>query len=89
MLDPKNIDQIIDYDFEKNEHKLRENNMYLTDYQVEVLNNYDIHYQNYPDMNSLLFAIEDLLSSSYDELPVLSLIADQISEFNYYHFTNK
>lgn len=89
-MNDQELEKIINYDFEKNEHKLRENNLYLTDYQVEVLNNYDIHYQNYTNMKSLLFAIEDVLESCFDEdLAPLSEVAVQISEFNYYHFTNK
>lgn len=83
------LEQLINYDFEKNEHKLRENDIYLSDYQVEVLNKYDIHYQNYTSMESLLFAVEDVIETSFEEAEELTMVADQIAEFNYYHFTNK
>lgn len=83
------LNDVVNYDFEKNEHKLRENNLYLSDYQVEVLARYDIFPSNYVDMNSLLFAIETVLASSTDDFDELSMVADQIAEFNYYHFTLK
>lgn len=83
------LKNLINYDFEKNEHKLRENNLYLSDYQVEVLSRYDIFPSDYLDMNSLLFAIENVLVSSTDDFDELSMVADQIAEFNYYHFTSK
>ncbi len=88
-MNDQSLNDIINYDFEKNEHKLRGHDLYLSDYQTEVLNRYNIQIENYLDMKSLLFAIEDVLASSYDEVDDLSTVADQIAEFNYYHFTSK
>lgn len=89
-MNKEELENLIDYDFDKNEHRLRENGLYLTDYQIEVLTNYGIHYQNFFDMKSLLFSIEELLESEYNEdMDSLSLVADQLAEFNYYYLTNK
>ena len=84
------LENIVDFDFSKKEHKLRKNNIYLTDNQVEILNKYNIDYNNYSDIKSLLFEIENILNEDYGaDYEDLSIIADEIAEFAYYNFTNK
>lgn len=88
-MEEKENELVVEFDFEKNEHKLRENDLYLSDYQVEVLKRYNLDYHDFSDMKSLLFMIEDILEQSPEELEDLATVADQISEFNYYNLTNK
>lgn len=68
----------------------RENGMFLSDYQIEVLNRYGFSYQKYSKMKDLLFDIYDYLNSSYDDdTDSLSQIATELSEREYYSHTNK
>ena len=60
--------------------------LYLTNKQIEVLDRYDIDYQN-KSINELIYEIEDILNEDdYEDLEEVSL---GLSEFNYYHNTNK
>ena len=60
--------------------------LYLTNKQIEVLDRYDIDYQN-KSINELIYEIEDILNENdYEDLEEVSL---GLSEFNYYHNTNK
>ena len=80
-------DKLIDIDFDKNMHKTRSNGLILSDYQIEVLNRYDIDYLKYNNISSLIYEIEEILNTEYnDELDKLS---NELSEFNYYQNTNK
>lgn len=62
-------------------------NLYLTNKQIEVLDRYDIEYKN-KSIEELIYEIEDILNEddSYSDLEEVSL---GLSEFNYYHNTNK
>ena len=62
-------------------------NIYLNDDEINVLEKYNIDYKNCNDYNSLLYLIDDLLE--YEELEDLEIIAKDISERNYYIYTNK
>jgi len=66
------------------------NDIYLSDSQIEVLNQYDFKYQNYSSLKSLIFDIEEYLNENYgEELEDLENVASSLAEFNYYHNTNK
>lgn len=62
-------------------------NLYLTNKQIEVLDRYDIEYKN-KSIEELIYEIEDILNEddSYSDLEEVSI---GLSEFNYYHNTNK
>lgn len=62
-------------------------NLYLTNKQIEVLDRYDIEYKN-KSIEELIYEIEDILNedNSYSDLEEVSI---GLSEFNYYHNTNK
>lgn len=68
--------------------KMRKNGIYLSDNDIEVLSRYDINYNNYSSLSSLLFEIEQVLNESYsaDDLEELS---KSLAELNYYNNTNK
>ncbi len=68
-------------------HKFRENNLFLSDKQIEILEKYGIHYQDYVSTSSLVYAIETRLSM--EEIEELEVIASELSEYQYYHEVNK
>lgn len=83
-----NIEQLleelnIDHDF----YLKRKNGLTLKDSQIEILEKYHIFYQNYSSLSSLLFAIEDCLNEI--EAEDLEKVSEELSEFHYYHETNK
>ncbi len=62
-------------------------NLYLTNYQKQVLENYHIPFQNCKNAKELLFYLSDITDEEeYDELEE---VARQIDEFSYYHETHK
>ncbi len=62
-------------------------NVYLTNYQKEVLEKYHIPYENCQNGKDLLFLLSDIVDEEeYDELEE---VANQIAEFSYYHETRK
>lgn len=67
--------------------KRRTNGLLLSDYQIEVLDRNDIHYQNYSNMSSLLFEIEEALNQEENE--ELDEVSRQLAEMHYYSETNK
>ena len=67
--------------------KRRKNGFLFSDMQINVLNRCGIDYNNYSNLDELLFDIEEILNESYDE--ELDLISNQIAEFRYYKDTKK
>ena len=60
-------------------------NLYLTNKEIEVLERYDIDYHT--SIEQLMFNLEEILNENdYEDLEEVS---NSISEFNYYHNTNK
>ena len=68
--------------------KMRGNGIYLSNNQVEVLRKYNIDYEKYNSLNSLIFEIEEILNEETD-LDDLEEISQKLSELNYYNNTNK
>ncbi len=69
-------------------HKKINKDIFLSDYQIEVLNRYDIDPYKCASIKDLLFQIDEILESD-DSLEDLDNISREISEFNYYANTNK
>ena len=62
-------------------------NIYLTNYELEVLQKNNILYETCSNYNQIIFYIEEILSEeSNEELETISL---SISERNYYQNTKK
>ena len=63
-------------------------NLYLSNRQIEILKRYEIDYKKFNDIKSLMYELETALEEVYDadDLQALSI---ELSEFNYYHNTNK
>lgn len=78
----------IGLDIEKTRLKARNNNIYLSDNQIEILKRHNIDYQKYNSISSLLFDIEEILNSGMGE-DDLEILSNDIQEFNYYNNTNK
>ena len=67
--------------------KYRKKKIYLSDYQIEVLNRFGIDFNKYNDLKEIIFEVESILNEEND--PELEKISSELSEFNYYNNTNK
>lgn len=65
------------------------NGIMLTSEEEDILKRYQIDYQNCKDIKELIFKIEEYLNDSYTELEDLDLLSSRLSEYHYYHDTNK
>lgn len=78
-----NIDDLLKLD----EYKKRENGLILRDSQIEVLDRYDIDYRMFSSLSTLLMEIDEVLNEVFEE--DLEEVSKELSELNYYEFTNK
>ncbi len=82
------VDSLIkELNIESDYIKRRNNGLYLSDNQIEVLRKYDINYEKYTNLNSLIFEIEEILNEQ--ELEDLEEVSSKLAELNYYNNTNK
>ena len=72
-------------DLHNNLGKVRNNNLYLSDYQISVLERNQISYQNINSMKELSFKIEEILNDEDILDPELEEVSRQIDEYRYYH----
>ena len=63
------------------------NGLYLTDKQASTLKQYGFDYNKYNSLKSLILDLDNYLNEN--ECEELEEILDEISEFDYYHNTNK
>ena len=72
----------------ENSIKHDKNDIYLSNNQKNILSRYDINYDNFNNLSSLIFEIEEILNSGYgdDDLEQLS---DDLQQIQYYNNTNK
>lgn len=72
----------------ENSIKHVKNDIYLSNNQKNILSRYDINYNNFNNLSSLIFEIEEILNSGYgdDDLEQLS---DDLQQIQYYNNTNK
>lgn len=85
-INGKSID-ISDLTNEKYMHK-KVNNLFLSDYQISVLNYYKIDYLKCSSMKELIYLIEEVLDNDEDAED-LEMVSKEISEMDYYNNTNK
>ena len=79
------IDDIVNKTHEDLKLNRINDNLYLTNKEIEVLERYDINYNT--SIEELMFNLEEILNENdYEDLEEVS---NSISEFNYYHNTNK
>lgn len=62
-------------------------NLYLTDEQVCILKKYDIDFSKFNRLSDLIYYIEYYLNNN--NLEDLESVSEELSEFQYYNFTNK
>lgn len=79
-----NIDDLFN---QKYMHKEIKKGIFLSEYQIEVLNKYDINVEEIVSINDLIYQIDEILQ--LDDYEDLELVANEISEFYYYANTNK
>lgn len=85
----KEINDILNnIDFENNKLIKVNNNLYLTNNQIDILKRYNIDYETSNSLRDLMIKIEDILDYEED-IPELEDLLDKLSERNYYEFTNK
>lgn len=90
IFDKQEIDNYVNETIKNN--KLNKfNNIYLSNKQIQVLDKYNIKYQNVIDIKELIFRVEDYINDNYfcEDLEDLENLSQELSEFNYYYDTNK
>ena len=79
------IDDIVKKTHEDMKLNRINDNLYLTNKEIEVLERYDINYNT--SIEELMFNLEEILNENdYEDLEEVS---NSIAEFNYYHNTKK
>ncbi len=76
-------------DFKSNELQKVSNSLMLTNYEIEVLDQYKINYLNCKSLKEILFEIEELIEDMDIVDEKLENISQSISERDYYQNTNK
>lgn len=84
-----NINDIVEaVDIDSNIPLKRKNGLVLRNSHIEILRRNGINYEEYPNLNSLIFEIETILNEgNADE--ELEWLEEELSEINYYNYTNK
>lgn len=88
MVTKEEIDKIVFDTIDDNRMNKINDNLYLSNKQINILNKYKINYKKFSDIKSLIFEIETILNESYD-VDDLEHLSIELSEFNYYYNTNK
>ena len=71
--------------FDTDELKIeRKNKMYLSNNEIKTLEKYNVNYNNYDSLSSLIFDLNEIEGD--DDLEQLAI---ELSEFNYYNNQNK
>jgi hypothetical protein len=79
------IDDIVKETHESLKLNKINDNLYLTNKEIEVLDRYDIDYHT--SIEELMFNLDEILNENdYEDLEEVS---NSIAEFNYYHNTKK
>lgn len=72
-------------EFDENDLKIeRKNKMFLSNNEVKTLEKYNVNYNNYDSLSSLIFDLNEI--DGDDDLEQLVI---ELSEFNYYNNQNK
>lgn len=88
MYSDEEINEIAKKSIYDNKLNKISDNLYLSNRQIEILKRYEINYKKINDIKSLMYEVEIALEevNDADDLQALSI---ELSEFNYYHNTNK
>ena len=80
-----NIDDLVSQQYM---HKEVKKGIFLSDYQISVLNQYGIDVNKCSSINDLIYQIDEILDNE-EGVDDLESVSKEISEFNYYANTNK
>jgi hypothetical protein len=84
-----NIEDIIEeIDIDQNIPLKRKNGLILRESHIEILKRNGINYENHTSLNSLIFEIEEVLNEGTEDAE-LEWLSEELSEINYYNYTNK
>jgi hypothetical protein len=84
------IDNVLEsIDFNANSFKDIGNGLMLTNREIEVLDRYNIKYNNCQSLKEILFEVEEVLNDMDIVDEELDYISSTISERDYYQNTNK
>lgn len=84
------LTDLVKEDLHKNLHKLYGRDIYLSDNDLEILKRYEFDINKYSNIKSLILDISEYLEEDYDnDLDDLEDLLQSLSEFDYYHNTNK
>ena len=84
------IDSLIsNMDFDSGKLQDIGNGLFLTNKEVQVLEQYKIPYQNCHSLKEILFEIEEVLNDMDIVDEELDMVSSSISERDYYQNTNK
>ncbi|MBQ3021539.1 MAG: hypothetical protein IJD92_04890 [Bacilli bacterium] len=75
-------------DFDNNKLIKINDNLYLTNNQIDTLKRYNIDYKTSNSLRDLMIKIEDILDYE-DDYEELETLLDNLSERNYYENTKK
>lgn len=78
------IKNIADIDYQKLLHKNIGNDIYLTQEQIDILEDNQVPYSRCKNIHELIFLLEQ-----YNDCEDIEEILQEVTEFNYYHNTNK
>ena len=87
MKDYNLNDLLNNIDFESNRLVKINNKLYLTNYQIKILNKYNIDYKSLGNLSSIIYVAEEILEE--DDYEDLDEIIRELAERNYYENTNK
>ena len=84
------IDSLVgEMDFVSNQLVEVKKDVYLTNREIDVLNQYKIPYQQCQSLKEILFEIEDVMQDMDIVDEELDLVSGSIAERDYYQNTNK
>lgn len=84
-----NIDKLVNsLDFKSNSLKDCGNGIFLTNFEISILNRYNIDYSKYNDLKGIIFEIEEILNYEVSDED-LEQVSKTIAERDYYQNTNK
>lgn len=84
-----NIDDIVEeVNIDKNILKKRENGLVLRDSHIDILKRNGINYESHANLKSLIYEIEEAIMDGNDS-EELDWLCEELSEIDYYNYTNK
>ena len=82
-----NIDELINNIVENNKLVKINDNLYLTNNQLDILKRYNIDYYTANSIRDLMIKIEDIID--YEDIEELEILLESLNERQYYENTNK